>query len=409
MSPTRREVLRAGLGVAGLAAGVPPLFRRAAWAETAAALAGRERHPERILVVVELAGGNDGLNTVVPHRQDAYSRARPSLRLTADETLPLEGDFRLHPGLASVAALYARGRTAIVHGCGYARPDRSHFTSMRYWHTAAPHRTEPLGFLGRTADALWPEGGEARVVNLGQQESPAVRSRHQAPIVFADPAEYARHGDPSAQEAYDQLLAQGGSRNDAVDFVRQLARTARDTQRQVQDATARYTSPVSYGVPFPTITRDLKNVAALLAAGFPARVYYLSFSGFDTHADQLGRQNLLLQYFGDAMAGFQNDLERIGLDDRVLTMAFTEFGRRVAENESGGTDHGTATPVWLFGANVVGGLHGRFPDLEDLDDGDLRFTTDFRRVYGAALQWLGADAAAALGPGHPPLGGLVRA
>jgi len=392
--------------MAGLACGVPPLLRRAAWGATRESLRGSDS-AQRVLVVVELAGGNDGLNTLVPIRHDAYYAARPKLAIARETTLRLDDAFGLHPSLVGLHNLFEAGQAAVIHGCGYPRPDRSHFTSMRYWHTGRPHRAEPFGWVGRLADEAWPAGRTASLVNLGQRESPAVRSRSQAPIVFADPADYVRRGDPSADETYGRLLEEGLSQGETLSLVRHLARTASETQERVRAATSRYETPVSYGVPFPTLTRDLRNVAALLADDFPARIFYVSFGGFDTHAAQAGQQQLLLQYFADAVEGFHKDLERIGLDAEVLTLAFTEFGRRVAENRSVGTDHGTATPMWLFGKPVVPGLHGRFPELEDLDAGDLRFTTDFRQVYAAALRWMGSDPAAVLGPGFPPLRGLL--
>jgi uncharacterized protein (DUF1501 family) len=389
---TRRDFLRASLaGTLGLS--LPLLFQRAALAA--------ER--ERVLVVVELAGGNDGLNTVVPVRDDHYRRLRPTLALAREQTLRLDDGFGLHPRAIGLANLFGAGRLAVVHGCGYPEPDRSHFTALRYWHTAAPHRGEERGFLGRAADALWPAGREAALVGLGEQESLALRSHGQGAIVFADPAQYQRRGEPGAGALYQRLVEAGASRRDTLAFVREVARVAADSSGRVREACARYQTPVSYGASFPTISRDLRNVAALLDAGFPARVYYLSFSGFDTHGAQRERQQLLLQYAADALEGFSRDLDRIGRANEVLVLAFSEFGRRVAENASGGTDHGAAGPMFLAGAPVVGGLHGTPPDLGDLDDGDLRFSTDFRRVYATALAWLGAPPADVLGPGFAPL------
>jgi len=393
---TRRAFLRAGLAGAGFALGLPGLWGRAAFAQTAATLAGPASGRERVLVVVELAGGNDGLNTVAPVGHDVYRRLRPKLALKRESTLRLDDAFGLHPRAVGLANLFERGRLAIVHGCGYPEPDRSHFTAMRYWHTAAPHRGEERGWVGRAADALWPAGRKAALVSLGEQESLALRSQHQGAIVFADPDAYQRNGDPGAAALYAKLVGEGASRRETLDFVRQVARVASETSEQVRAATARYRTSVSYGTPFPTITRDLRNVAALVAADFPARVYYLSFSGFDTHSAQTERQQLLLQYLADALEGFQKDLDRIGRASNVLVLAFSEFGRRVEENASGGTDHGTAGPMFLVGAPVIGGLHGTFPDLADLDDGDLRFTMDFRRVYATALAWLGVETPGAL-------------
>jgi uncharacterized protein (DUF1501 family) len=389
---TRRGFLRASLA-ASFGLGMPALFRRAALAA--------ER--ERVLVVVELAGGNDGLNTIVPVRSDLYYALRPKLAIARASALRLDDEFGLHPRAIGLANLFGEGRLAVVHGCGYPEPDRSHFTAMRYWHTGAPHRGEERGWLGRAADGLWPEGREAGVVGFGEQEGLALRSHRQGAIVFADPNEFQRRGDAGAEALYQRLVAGGASRREALGFVREVARVAADSSRRVREACARYATPVSYGAQFPSVSRDLRNTAALIAADFPARVYYASYSGFDTHGAQLERQQLLLQYAADALEGFSKDLDRMGRADDVLVLVFSEFGRRVEENASGGTDHGAAGPMLLLGKPVRGGLHGAFPSLAELDDGDLRFSTDFRRVYATALAWLGVAPESVLGAGFEPL------
>jgi len=395
---TRRDLIRAGLAGA-VGAALPPLWRGTALAAES---------PGPVLVVVELAGGNDGLNTIVPYRDDAYHRARPEIGLASEALLRVDDHFGFHPRLLGLRNLWEQQRVAIVHGCGYPNPTRSHFSAMAWWHTAVPGAAEPFGWLGRMADARWPDGRPDTLVNVASQESLAVRSARHAPIVFRDPRAFARLGDPAAGEIYDAMTRSrpGGETTANLAFLRDIARTAERSAATVREATARYETPIRYGSDAATLAVDLRNVAALLDADFPARVYYTSMSGFDTHAAQPSSQQLLLMYLGDALEAFFADVDRIGRGDEVLVLVFTEFGRRVAENQSGGTDHGTATPIWLLGRGVRPGFHGAFPSLADLDAGDLRMTTDFRRVYASVLsEWMGVgDVAGLLRGSFQPLG-----
>ncbi len=405
-SLSRRTFLNAGLIGAGL--GLSPLLRSAsALADAAIPASAPTNTSERVLVVVELSGGNDGLNTIVPYRNDEYYKARPNLGIRRGALLEVDRDFGLHPRMVGLRNLWDQDRVAIVHGCGYPNPIRSHFSAMEYWHTARPHSSDARGWLGRMADERWPEGGESFVVNIGQQESLAVRSYHQGPVIFSDPDRFARAGDPLGDRVYETITNTTGKGADAtVDRLRNVARTALQSSRQIRTATSHYHTPVSYGLNASSIARDLRNVAALLEARFPAQVYYLSIPGFDTHGNQLDSQQNLLMYVSDALEGFMADLARMARGPDVAVLVFTEFGRRVAENRSGGTDHGTATPMWLIGEGVRGGFHGEAPSLTDLDDGDLKMTTDFRSVYSSILQeWMGDDDASQVLEGDfPPLG-----
>ena len=333
---SRRELLA---GLVGLS--VPLVFRSSALALAADDI---DSTSARILVVVELAGGNDGLNTVIPYASDAYYAARPNLAIPKHEVLRLDGEIGLHPIMRGLSSLWDGGRLAIVQGCGYPDPVRSHFESMEYWHTAVPHRPEPTGWVGRFADARWPAGAESSIVNISERQSLAVQSDRQAPIVFRDPQRFVRAGAPDQEAVYRSMLgwqSDGDSRNLA--YLREISRTAEASSERVREATARYKTPVSYGSrsQAASLSVDLRNVAALIDAGFPTRIYYVSMSGFDTHAGQLQNQSPLLMYVADALEGFLQDLRRIGRARDVATMVFTEFGRRVAENRSGGTDHGT--------------------------------------------------------------------
>jgi uncharacterized protein (DUF1501 family) len=391
----RREFLRTGFFGIGVGLSMPFVFEHSALAMAAQSFhEGKEPHPNRILVVVEMAGGNDGLNTVVPYRQDPYYKARPTLALKPDSLIKLNGEIGLHRSMVGMQRLWDSGHLAIIQGCGYPNPNRSHFTSMEYWHTAVPNGVESLGWVGRFADAYWPKPAPATIVNIAQRQSLAVQAGLHAPVVFYDPNRFVRAGDPAQEPVYRSFLDRpGSSANQTLSFLRDISRTAQTSSARVRDAVASYRTPVSYGSESiaSTLSADLKKVAALISAGFPTRIYYVSMSGFDTHAGQLGAQQQLLMYVADALEGFLKDMKRIGRGQDVAMMMFTEFGRRVAENQSGGTDHGTATPMYLLGEKIKGGLHGEYPSLADLDaNGDLRMTTDFRSVYATMIKnWMG--------------------
>jgi uncharacterized protein (DUF1501 family) len=396
---SRREFLARGLYGIGLGAGLPIVLSRTSAALTAQALQGTsmEKHPERILVVLELSGGNDGLNTVVPHGDPAYYRARPHIGIPAREVLTVDDHFGFHPSMVGFERLYKDGRMAIVHGCGYDHPSLSHFSSMSYWHTGVPNAGEPLGWLGRLADDHLDPATRNLIVNIGTSQSLAVRSGKHSPLVFDDPARFRRDGTDAEKRV---LAGLGGEHtqptaNSTLDFLAATARNAADSSDFVRQASAAYRTPVDYGIG-NAFGGGLQRVAALIAAGMKTRLYYVSYQGnaFDTHVQQGDVHSRLLMYTADAVRAFLDDVARLGRGNDVAVVMFTEFGRRVEENGSLGTDHGTATPMFLFGARdrIKGGLYGQPPSLTDLDDGNLKMTTDFRRVYSTAIkEWLGYD------------------
>lgn len=392
---SRRDFLGAGLFGIGVGAALPFVFEHTSLAMSAEAFfGGGEAHPERILIVVELSGANDGLNTVVPYRNDIYYKARPGLAIKPDQALKLNDDLGLHNSMRGFKSLWDDGKLAIVQGCGYPNPNRSHFSSMEYWHTAVPYGAEPNGWVGRFADSAWPQGEPNRIVNVAARQSLAVQANLHAPVVFADPERFARAGDPSQEPVYKGILDRMSEQsNKTLAFLQGIAKTAADSSARVREAVKSYKTPVSYGSEssVATLAPDLKKVAALINAGFATRVYYVSIGGFDTHANQSGTQQQLLMYVADAIEGFLKDMKRINRSSDVALMIFTEFGRRVAQNQSQGTDHGAATPMYLIGGKVKGGLYGAYPSLEKLDDnGDLIMTTDFRRVYATTIaEWMG--------------------
>ncbi len=403
---SRRDLLRRGLGGIGIASGLPTLLSR-----TSAALAMEELHTgvvdvsRRILVVVELSGGNDGLNTVVPFRNDEYYRVRPNLGIQRRQAVALTEDAGFHPSLVGLERVYKEGDLAVVEGCGYPNPSLSHFSSMGFWHTGVPNGGEELGWLGRLADDHGPDGMPNYIVNVARSQALAVRAARHSPLVFDDPGRLRRQGTPRERRALDQVGSGEASGNDTLDHLRSTAANAALGAALVRDAWSGYSTPVDYGI--GGLGADLRKVAALIEADLPTRIYYVSFRGnsFDTHVHQADTHARLLMYMSDAVAGFLRDIARIGRGDDVAVLMFTEFGRRVEENASLGTDHGTAGPMFVAGKAVAGGFYGETPSLTDLDDGNLKMTTDFRRVYASMIEgWMGLDDASAILRGDfPPL------
>ncbi|HLI83060.1 MAG TPA: DUF1501 domain-containing protein [Bryobacteraceae bacterium] len=385
---SRRSVLRAGLSGMSVAAGTA--LRAGFFGRAAEALAAEADTNGKILVVLELSGGNDGLNTLVPYGDDAYYRHRPNIGIPKRALRPIDDHFGFNRGMVGFERLYKDGKLAIVHGCGYENPSFSHFTSMAYWQTAAPNSGEQYGWVGRVADAMAPEAPPNYIVNIAAQQSLAVRSRRHVPVVFDDPNRFTRE---SFADEKDVLTASSTADrkidNPSRRFLLDIARSAKDSSTLVQEAWAKYHSPVDYGV----VGLDLPKVVALIEAGFPTRLYYTSYrnNAFDTHVFQHDVHQRLLTYTSDAVAAFLADLKRIGRQDDVALMVFSEFGRRVPENSNLGTDHGAANLMFVAGAKVKGGHYGEVPSLAKLDAGDnLVYTTDFRRVYATMIAgWLG--------------------
>jgi uncharacterized protein (DUF1501 family) len=401
-SCSRRDFLVRGLYGIGLGAGLPLVLDRTSAALTAQALRGTsvETHPNRILVVLELSGGNDGLNTVVPYADPAYYKARPRIGIAAEDVIKVHDGFGFHPSMVGFERLYKDGHMAVVHGCGYDRPSLSHFSSMSYWHTGVPNAGEPLGWLGRLADDRLDPSTRNLIVNLGTSQSLAVRSGRHSPLVFDDPARFRRDGTDEQKRVMADLTgpAAPSSTNATLDFLGATARNAADSSDFVRQAAAAYRTPVDYGIG-NAFGGGLQRVAALIAAGMKTRIYYVVYQGnaFDTHVQQGDVHSRLLMYTADAVRAFIEDVARLGRADDVAVLMFTEFGRRVEENGSLGTDHGTAGPMFLFGRHVKGGFYGPPPSLTDLADGNLKMTVDFRRVYASAIkEWLGYEDTASI-------------
>jgi uncharacterized protein (DUF1501 family) len=424
---TRRSLLGAGLSMVSAAATVPGFISRAgvAMADTTMRVSSQAGVPEeRVLVVVQLSGGNDGLNTLVPAAQSAYHRARGDLAIGERDVLSLPASLPgadtgvgLHPNLRPIGELMQAGRAAVVQGVGYPNPNRSHFVSMDIWHTASPEKqgNTGRGWIGRAFDAAGQDAGGMACVSLGKEAPLATLGEHTRAVSFDDADTFRWSGadlHPAVAQAYDAAIdtpLHTGTPTDLDDdplaFVQRTALDARAASEKVRRAVA---GRAEVSFPGSGLGRQLEMVSKMIRAGLPTRVYYVNHGGFDTHAGQRYAHPNLLRQFADAMAAFEAALDRSGDAKRVVSLAFSEFGRRVQANGSGGTDHGVAGPVFLFGDAVKPGLWGEHPSLTDLDNGDLKHAIDFRSVYADVLgNWLELNDAAALGRRFRPTG-LIR-
>lgn len=414
---TRREWLTHGLGLVGLSSALPNFLIRTALAASDSSPAGR------ILVVLQMSGGNDGLSTVVPYGDDGYAQARRAARIEASEVVKLNELVGLHPNLRGFKELLDRGELAVVQGVGYPNPNQSHFASMDIWHTADPNfgtirgrKDGDSGWLGRYADQSASAAAGAPAVAIGNAgDLRAIRGRVQTGLTMLSPGSYGFSRIPSDKAGADAYRAlrdlppgrPGAAGN--LDFVTQTVQTANATSARIRELVAAYKSPTQY--PGSPLAASLRAVAALIGGGLGSRVYYVFQDGYDTHAGQRGRHDRLMTDLAESLTAFQQDLARAGCADRVLTMTFSEFGRRVRENGSQGTDHGTAGPMFLIGPGVAAGVHGAHPSLreDDLLAGrDLKFGIDFRSVYATLLEkWLGTPSTPVL-YGQFPLIGCLR-
>lgn len=354
----------------------------------------------RQVILVELFGGNDGLNTVVPFRHPRYAALRPNIAIASKDVIRIDDELGFHPALAPLMSLWESGELAVVQGVGYERPNRSHFRSQEIWETAADSDeiltegwvgralTEHPGFRLRRADA--------EAVALGNSSLGALLCRDARVVTMNDPRQYLRDAErlanvaaPATTLALEHLIK---TQRDALATASALRRKLEASRR----------SDIS--LPGSALGRNLVNAVALIEAGVDVPVIKVTHSGFDTHANQLGRHDALLRQFARSMAGLREALVQIGRWNDTLVIAYSEFGRRVAENNSRGTDHGAAGIAFVCGGQVAGGLQGRQPSLDDLDNGDLRFGVDYRRLYATVLAHWWGQAENFLGArGHRPL------
>ncbi len=412
MSHTRREFISNGLGFVALGFTVPTMLMQASQAVAAQkAVAGGKSG--KILVVIEMAGGNDGLNTVAPISDPLYAKLRPTIGVKANDAVKIDNGLALHPSLGALGKLYERGQLAVVTGVGYPNPNRSHFASMDIWQSGDPtlDARERSGWLARYFDEDGHFAGDPLAgIALGGALPLALWSKTSAASVVGDANNFGFEARGNARDqqlaTLKTLYAQSGMENGTVaagasDFIRNIGDGIYGSSDAIKSALKSYDENAAKSARYPQnngLADGLKTVAKLITGDLGTRVYYLSMGGFDTHANQPGSHAYLLNQLAEGVAAFNADLELQGRGNDVVVMTFSEFGRRAAENGSAGTDHGAASVMFATGASVKGGIYGDYPKLDDLDDGDLKHHTDFRSVYATVLgNWLGVSAPKVLG------------
>jgi uncharacterized protein (DUF1501 family) len=382
-----------------------------------------------ILVLIQLAGGNDGLNAVVPYTNDFYYQARPTIGIPADQVLKLNDTLGLNPALTGFKSLYDAGHLSVVNGVGYPNPNRSHFRATEIWQTASDEdKYLTDGWLGRYFDNACQGCDPTVAINIGPRLPQAFSSHMPTGISLENPDSYRFMGSGKNDDetlAYRSMYNtddaapvsnSGGSVSmvsgtvtlqngqSALDFLERTSMDAQVSSDKIRDIAARTASATGY--PKSGLANNLQLVARLIAGGLPTRIFYVSQGGYDTHTSQRGGQDARLRELGDALKAFTDDLTAMGEFDRVMIMTFSEFGRRVHENGSQGTDHGAAAPMFLVGSKMKAGFLGAEPSLApaDLKDGDIQYNTDFRSVYASILEsWLHTASTPILGKQFPTM------
>ncbi|MCD0461105.1 DUF1501 domain-containing protein [Roseiconus lacunae] len=401
---TRRKLLRTGIASSAALS----LHHDVVCPAVLCNAAEQSKADQNILVVIELAGGNDGLNTIIPHSDDEYRKARPNLRIDRQQCLAINSDRGFHPALTGFASLLEKGMLSIVHGVGYPNPNRSHFESMDIWHSCQRKDQSRIdGWVGRFLESLPRQGSnDPPALHLGHEQQPfALMSREIRVPSIQSLQQFRLRSNQSVNlsDAIESIAATPApADNDLLRFIQSSTSSAISTSKRMEET--RKQIPENSTYPKTPLAEKLRTVASLIASKLQTRVYYVRLDGFDTHANQPDAHAALLREVGDATEAFINDLQGRGEADRVLVMCFSEFGRRVAENASDGTDHGTAAPVFFAGGKIRVGEIGEIPSLTDLDQGDLKHHTDFRSVYATVLQdWLECESEAILNGSFSPL------
>lgn len=412
---SRRDFIQQGSILVGLGLMAPSFVSRTAHALGPRPVYAASATDRNVLVVVQLGGGNDGLNTIVPFGDPAYYAARQTLAFARDAVTPMDETVGLAPALEALKGRYRGGHLAVVQGVGYPNPNRSHFRSMDIWQTAVPERIEQSGWLGRYVDSQCcgygaGEGGAAAstypvpAVNAQGDKVRAFWTEHALVPSIANLETFGYQGDGKHPDdlaiqlnAFKTLYTPTPGSDAYDDLLTRAGITAVSTAEEIKRVTVGYQPAVTYPDKDP-FAASLRMIAQLIAADMGTRIFYVSLGGFDTHANQRNTHERLLKRLADGLDAFTRDLEAQGKLDTTMIMTFSEFGRRVRENQGNGTDHGTAAPMLLLGGGVRGGLYGSHPSLTDLDAGDLKYRIDFRSVYATVLErWLGTSSVPVLG------------
>ncbi len=405
MKLCRRDFMRGGVALFSLGFTGSDLMMRMAAAQGTANPA-RDRD---ILVMIEMNGGNDGLNTLIPYADPAYYANRPTLGIPRTRVLDIGGQVGLHPSMGQLKALFDAGEVAVIQGVGYPNANQSHFRSMDIWQTAAPEQEVSLGWLGRYLDQITDDDKNALYGIAFETDLPReLRGEHSQVPAIPSFDTYRYQTDPNYPQdrttqinAFTQISSHVPVNLPYVGLVQTNIIDAYTTADRIQAAGA-YKPTIAY--PKSGLSDALKLVAESITKQFGTHLFHVVIGGFDTHANQSGHQAKLLGDLSNALAAFFTDLKNHGTADNVLAVTFSEFGRRAHENGSAGTDHGAASILFAVGGKVKGGLYGTYPSLTALNDGNLKYNVDFRRVYAAVLEnWLAADSAPVLNGTFDPV------
>jgi uncharacterized protein (DUF1501 family) len=413
---TRRVFLQKGLTLLAVAPTIPTFLDQTVMAlsnpDDTKLTQQQTGKDGKILVVVQLGGGNDGLSTVIPYGDDVYYRARTRIGHAANTVLKINNYIGLHPNLTSLKEAYDSGDLAVVQGVGYPNPNRSHFRSMDIWQSAQPDRQQPTsGWVGRYFDNTCPGCDPQVGIAIGETLPLAMQGEKVLPLSFERPDSYRYNG----RDRSDYIKLNTADLHEEsvgapvrvtpqtqLDFLHRTAMDAQLSSEQILRLTRNHTTPAAY--PATEFGNGLKTIAAMINGGLPTRVYYVSLTGFDTHVGQLARHDQLMKQLNDGLGAFWKDMKQQKNDDRVMLITFSEFGRRVVENASNGTDHGAAAPMFILGTKIKQGVVSPHPSMNDLDQGDLKYVVDFRSVYASILQnWLNTPSKPILGEQYPML------
>ena len=433
---TRREFLRTSMLGAAAAWSLPVFLQKTFLALDAQAADVATQYATgkdgTILVVLQLAGGNDGLNTVIPWADDAYYKARQVIGVKADNVLKVNDYMGLNPKLAGLKSLYDEGHLSIIQGVGYPNPNRSHFRSTEIWQTASDSdKSASYGWLRRYFDSCCKGADPTVGVSIGNELPQSFLSPHPTGVAFSRPEQYRwiNGRNSGTEEMFRELnspedapaMAAGGGAEDnaggsigmiagskkheggsTLDFLQRTALDAQMSSDKIREIARKFQSTVPY--PVTQLGNSLSLIGRMIAGSLPTRVYYASQGGYDTHTNQVNTHDRLMGELNDALTAFAKDLQAQGNFDRVLLITFSEFGRRVTQNASNGTDHGAAAPMFVMGGKAKAGVFGKYPSLTQLNQGDLMFNVDFRSVYATVLEkWLRAPAKQVLGRDFPLL------
>lgn len=392
---TRRSFLTRGLGAVGGATLI------ATPGVSLSMLGGPRGEDDRTLVLVEFKGGNDGMSTVVPFGDDAYHQVRKRTRIEPKQVHRIDEYRGFAPNLKALSRRYAQGKVAVIQGVGYPNANLSHFKSLEIWHTADLRgRAGNEGWVGRLCANSWPDRTlPERTVHIGPEAPYSLSSSTHPPVAFHSPDTYRWLGDKNAEPTLDDGGEDSG--NSVLDRVRGVMRDARSSSGRILRVVRHYETKVDY--PGTDSGAALRSAAALIHSQLGCRVLSIRIGGFDTHANQIFDHADRMRHVDASLEAFLTDLQRSQAGQKTLVLAYSEFGRRVRENGSGGTDHGKAGVMFALGAPVKGGLYGKYPSLTDLDNNDLRYNVDFRRAYASAIRYLGGDDEAVLGERFEPL------